>query len=345
MVIVNKKKLKTLVCILGQTRAQDITWENFNKYVLNSLDADLALCVAEKKTTNNMMYKNAKFIWKYNDLPDYTTHFENAQIKLFGSKDIHKRPNWKKMLKVKDFWLARIKGSSKIRSGTGALLIYNRWVLLQNIIKNNIIKKYDRFIITRSDFIWNIHHPNISKLKSNYIWIPNGEKYGGYTDRHAVLSKENVYDYLNLLEPILKEPDTLFDLMKRKNNWNLERYIKFYLNKKGYAKKVKFFPYIMYSVRNSKIKTSFRPGKYSLKHKYFIKYFKEYLSSMVMFYLIGNKKKDYSNFIFLQFMYKFFKNIFKIKFFLNIFLNNKKIIQKFDKKFVLHNLEKKLLFR
>ena len=249
------------------------------------------------------------------------------------------------MLKIKDFWLARIKGSSKIRSGTGALLIYNRWVLLQNIIKNNIIKKYDRFIITRSDFIWNIYHPSLSKLKSNYIWIPNGEKYGGYTDRHAILSKENIYDYLNLLEPILKEPDKLFDLMKIKNNWNLERYIKFYLNKKGYSKKVKFFPYVMYSVRNNKIKTTFRPGKYSVKHKYFIKYFKEYLSSMIMFYLIGDKKRVYSNFMFLQFMYRFFKNIFKIKFFLNMFLNNKKIIKKFDKKFILHNLEKKLLFR
>ena len=66
---------------------------------------------------------------------------------------------------------------------------------------------------------------------------------------------------------------------------------------------------------------------------------------MIMFYLIGDKKKNYSNFMFLQFMYRFFKNIFKIKFFLNMFLNNKKIIKKFDKKFILHNLEKKLLFR
>ena len=105
------------------------------KFVLKSLDADLALCVAEKKTTNNMMYKKAKYIWKYKDLADYATHFETAQIKLFRSKDVNKRPNWRKMLKIKDFWLARIKGSSKIRSGTGALLIFNRWFLLQNIIK------------------------------------------------------------------------------------------------------------------------------------------------------------------------------------------------------------------
>ena len=51
--IVKNKKIKTLVCILGQTRAQDITWKNFNKYVLKSLNADLALCVAEKKSSNS----------------------------------------------------------------------------------------------------------------------------------------------------------------------------------------------------------------------------------------------------------------------------------------------------
>ena len=47
--IVNKKKIKTLICVLGQTRAQDITWESFNKHLLESLGADLALCVAEEK--------------------------------------------------------------------------------------------------------------------------------------------------------------------------------------------------------------------------------------------------------------------------------------------------------
>ena len=51
--IVKNKKIKTLVCILGQTRAQDITWKNFNNFVLKSLHADLALCVAEKKTLKN----------------------------------------------------------------------------------------------------------------------------------------------------------------------------------------------------------------------------------------------------------------------------------------------------
>ena len=344
MVIVNKKKIKTLICVLGQTRAQDITWESFNKYLLESLGADLALCVAEKKNKNNHMYKNAKFIWKYTDSADYTKYFEKAQDKLIKSKKILTKPNWKKLLKVKDFWLARIKGSSRIRSGTGALLIYNRWFLLQNIIKENLIKKYDRFVITRSDFIWNIHHPKMSNLNSNYIWIPNEEKYGGYTDRHAILSRKNLYDYLNLIEPILLEPNILYEKMKSKKNWNLEKYIKFYLFQKGYSKKIRFFPYIMYTVRNNKIKTIFRPGRYSYKHKYFIKYFKEYLSSIISYYLIGNKNKNYSNFNQVNFMYKIFKNLIKIRVFFYFFISQKDLTKKFDKNFLIHNLKKKFIF-
>ena len=96
-------KNKTLVCILGQTRAQNITWKKFNKYVLKNLNADLALCVAEKRTQKNPMYNNAKYIWNYQDLKDYTKHFSNAQKLLLKKKKINKKPNWKKLIKIKHF--------------------------------------------------------------------------------------------------------------------------------------------------------------------------------------------------------------------------------------------------
>lgn len=342
--IINKKKPKTLVCILGETRAQDVTWSKFNINVLKNLNADLAICVAEKKTSNNKMYKNAKFIWKYKDAKDYTNYFDYAQKKILELKKIKEKPNWKKMIKIKDFWLARIKGSSKIRSGTGALLIFNRWFLLRKIFKLKLHKEYERFVITRSDFIWDMPHPQMSNLDPSFIWIPNGEHYGGYTDRHAVLSKKNLYDYLNIIEPIVSEPDNLFNLMKSKKNWNLERYIKFYLDRKGYQKKIKFFPYMMYSIRNNRIKTTFRPGKYSHKHQYYIKYFKEYLSSMIIYFLVGGNAKNFKNYNLIYCLYKTFKNLFKIKIFLLFFLNLKTINKNYDKDFVIYNLKKKFIF-
>ena len=85
------KKIKTLICILSQTRAQEITWKNFNHYVLKSLNADLAICVAEKKNKNNQMYQNAKYIWKYKDIKDYSLYYENAQKKLIKQNNIKKK--------------------------------------------------------------------------------------------------------------------------------------------------------------------------------------------------------------------------------------------------------------
>ena len=342
--VINNKtgNKKTLVCILGQTRAQDITWNSFNKYVLNFLNADLALCVAEKKSSSNM-YKNAKYIWSYKDSKDFSNHYENAQKILIKEKKLKKKPNWKKMLKVKDFWLAGVKGASKIK-GSGGLLIYNKWYLLRQIQRLKLDKIYSRFIITRSDFVWSFYHPKLKNLDKKYIWIPNGEKYGGYTDRHAILSKSNYEDYLNILEPILLEPETLYKLMCKKKNWNHERYIKLHLKLKGYTGKIKFFPYIMYSTRNLKIKTIFAPGKYSAKHNYYIKYFKEYLYSLIMYYVIKDKKK-YKNFLTLHFIYRLFKFLFKFKFFINFVFQNSKLNKKFDKKITLKMLDPKFIIR
>ena len=92
-----------------------------------------------------------------------------------------------------------------------------------------------------------------------------------------------------------------------------------------------------------KIKTTFRPGTYSYKHKFFIKYFKEYLSSLIFFNLIGEKNKNYKNFIILNLLYRILKNLFKIKMILNLFLNKPKIRNTFDKKFVFEILEKKII--
>ena len=338
-----KSNKKTLVCVLGQTRAQDITWNNFNKYVLKHLNADLALCISEKKSPNNNMHKKAKFIWSYKDSKDYTNHYENAQKILVKEKKLKIKPNWKKLINVKDFWLARVKGASKIRSGTGGLLIYNRWYLLRKIKKLKLDRIYSRFIITRSDFLWSFY-PKLNNLDKKYIWIPNGEKYGGYTDRHAVLSKSNYEDYLNLLEPILLEPKKLYMLMNKKKNWNLERYIKLHLKLKGYSSQIKFFPYIMYSIRNLKIKTRFAPGKYSFKHKFYIKYFKEYLYSLIMYYVIKDKKK-YNNFLYLHFVYRLFKFLFKFKFFINLVFQNNELNKKFDKKITLKMLSPKFIIK
>jgi hypothetical protein len=151
---------------------------------------------------------------------------------------------------------------------------------LKNLIENDLINKYDRFIITRSDFIYKLPHPKLELMNEHCIWIPNSEHYGGYTDRHVILSKNNIEPYLNILNNLVLRSNEYFIQMKNLNkeyiNLNLERLIKFHLEQNNVLQLVKEFPYVMYSIRNINGSTRWGHGNYSNELGYYIKYNTEY---------------------------------------------------------------------
>jgi hypothetical protein len=65
---------------------------------------------------------------------------------------------------------------------------------------------------------------------------------------------------------------------------------------------------------------------------------------MIMFFLIGEKNKDYKNFRIYYILYRVFKKLFKFKLILLVFMRNKKISKIFDKEFLIFNLKKKFYF-
>ena len=351
--------IKTLVCIIAQTRSHEVVWDNFKTNVLDELNADLALCIGVTKNYNfnNPFWKNAKFKWTIDEFgEDYTDAFNYAQ-KIIYNKTDKKLPDWKILLNIKDFWLGGIKGFTsgdkthlasfpnwkKDRVGSSSILIFYRWLLLQNLKKNNLINKYDRFIITRSDFFWPIKHPSLKNLSERYIWIPDGEGYGGITDRYAILNKNDVKIYLSILDPILTEPKTLYKLMKNQRNWNLEKYLKLYFEQKNINQRIKFFPYIMFTVFPNPESTSefkefdslnlewmrtiYSKDKISNVNKFIIKKPSEYLSSIIYKNIIINNN-SWKNFFILKIKYFFLAMLFFFskKKFLNFFLDNSKMI-------------------
>jgi hypothetical protein len=113
-------------------------------------------------------------------------------------------------------------------------------------------------------------------MNENCIWMPDCEHYGGYTDRHVVLSKNNVETYLNILNNLVLRSNEYFMKMKDRCNWNLEQLIKFHLEQNNVLHLIKEFPYVMYSVRNINGTTRWQQGNYSNKLGYYIKYQNEY---------------------------------------------------------------------
>jgi len=350
---------KTLVIILSETRASELTFDNFKKNVIDELNADLCICIGIKPDYNyeNPFYKLAKYRFLYEEPDDYGDAFEYAyniisenkpkyeylenintlygklenplqsteNITHYGNgdniKDIisnfnddeiiihtekfndelwknqvygikissdnnfisqehvftYKKPlYWRKFLKVKNHLFGGIKDDEDEHPGSAGILIFFRWFLLKNIIDNDIINKYDRFIITRSDFIYQLPHPKVDIMNENNIWIPDCEKYGGYTDRHVILSKNNIESYLNILNNLVLRSNEYFMKMINKSDWNLEQLIKFHLEQNNIIYHVKEFPYIMYTVRNLNGSTRWSAGEYSNELSYYIKYKSEY---------------------------------------------------------------------
>ncbi len=127
---------KTLVCILCETRAHELTWNPFRKYLLEPLQADLALCIGmpENYHKSNNFYQNAKFIWTSPEYEDYGEGFEEAR------KWFHSNENWRLLLKVKNFWLGGIKDPYDQQPASAGILIYYRWLLLKQLLEQNLLK-------------------------------------------------------------------------------------------------------------------------------------------------------------------------------------------------------------
>jgi len=159
--------------------------------------------------------------------------------------------------------------------GSAGILIFFRWFLLQNILKNNLLDKYDFFIVSRSDYLYNSNHPMITcNTSPDYIYVPEGEDYHGITDRHMVASKKNIIAALSIADNFLTSPDKFIEETKFFNRWNLECLILWHFNKNGLN--VKRFPRIMYGVRGENDKTRWSEGVYNDKIKLIVKYPSEY---------------------------------------------------------------------
>ena len=349
---------KTLVIILSETRAHELTFDNFKKNVIDELNADLCICIGIKPNYDydNPFYTSAKYKFLYNEPDDYSEAFDYAynilikdspkyeklentnalhgklpkpyqstdNITYYGTTDditnfdnfnddeivvhtknflndewknqvygikksnndnyinekniiTYKKPlYWREFLKIKDQFLGGIKDNDNQHPGSAGILIFFRWFLLKNLIDNDLISKYDRFVITRSDFIYQLPHPKMEILNEKYIWIPNCEHYFGYTDRHVILSSTNIIQYLNILNNMVLKSNEYYMKMKINCCWNLEQLIKFNIQQNNVLHLVKEFPYIMYSIRNKNGTTRWQGGNYSDTLGYYIKYETEY---------------------------------------------------------------------
>lgn len=287
-----KCKEKVLVTVLAQTRGHRIVWDKFKANFLDNLcpenpqNVDLALCLGQEQNTTNPYYARAKYVWVYPEVHDWGTAFDDIQRQVgCGPKE------WRHVLQVKDQWLGGILDPnnqfSGAHKGSAAILIFFRWFLLKNLKENNLLNKYDRFIVTRSDYLYEMQHPPLSVLSNEHIWYPDGEQYWGFTDRHCIVPAKYLNDVINIAEEMVCRPDEMaqqllskldWDRAATKKNWNLEQVIMHHVLSKGLFNQVRFFPYVMFTVRDPNDATRWAAGNYDDETGLIIKYQREFES-------------------------------------------------------------------
>jgi hypothetical protein len=133
-------------------------------------------------------------------------------------------------------------------------------------------------------------------MNENFIWLPDNEYYGGYTDRHAVLSRYNIKQYLNILNCFILRSNEYYMKMAKFSQWNLEKVIKFHLEQNKMGELIREFPYIMYSIRSSNGTTRWMAGVYNKRLGYFIKYSPEFEKSTYYKNLFDRENMSIDNF-------------------------------------------------
>lgn len=275
---------RALVIIIAETRAHEYSYNLFHKNVLEGLPADLALCVAknEWEDIRNPFYQKAKYVWTHDEPEDWGSALDAAQSIENCSGD------WRRLLKLDGILMGGVHDDQGRTRGSGSILLFFRWLLKYHLIKSGVVDQYDRFIITRSDYIYPTPHYPLHLMDPEYLWIPDGEDYEGYTDRHIVASRKDVLKVLSVADPILCAPESLYEEMKEQKLWNLERYIRFAFKRLGLESKVRRFPYTMYAVRSGEGRTSWSNGTFSKELGYYIKYRDEYRKALIASKMIRN---------------------------------------------------------
>lgn len=223
-----KKKENTLVILIGTPRGNEMVWSSMYKHLLKPYNADLALCFEYQEDKSSSLYSNAKYIWEVPKYDDWEEYYVENQIPGL----------WKEFFDwaSKDPNCAGVSGIGKTKGkGSGAILIAFRHYLLKNHI--DTIKKYDRIILTRSDYFYCFDHPI---LVNNYYWVPEGETYGGIIDRFQQFPSKYANEALSVIDYVCSQEcwDTFAAKMVLVN---VERIISKHFHMIGFTDKVKTF--------------------------------------------------------------------------------------------------------
>ena len=192
---------KTLVIIMGNIRGGELAWESLYKNVLDINSADLALVVGERDPMNrtSSLYKRAKYLYEFPEFDNWA-----------DAVDLINGTAWRDDLLAYASREDGLFGAADGRGGSGAVIFMARWYVQKAIEEYGLLDRYDRFVLTRADHFYGCKH-DLNVLDLSFMWVPEGQDFGGITDRHLVANSQQIMKALDIYPNPVRYPSKYVD--------------------------------------------------------------------------------------------------------------------------------------
>lgn len=169
------------------------------------------------------MSSTVKYHWHFEDPLDWGTFLD----------EVAPPEKWRHMCQWPSQFLG---GVLNCHRGSAGILLAYREIARRYIDELSLDKTYKWFVFTRSDQMHLCPHPRTENLDEDSINVPEGEDYGGISDRHTVYPAALVLKGLNVTQHLLhNSPEVIehFGGTQGLKPNNLESILKFYFDKEG----------------------------------------------------------------------------------------------------------------
>lgn len=214
-----KDKPSVLIILIGQARGSNYAWKSMLHHLVSPAEAHLATFFTDS-SQSTILQQHAQYNWVVPEADDWGIYLAQAAA-LCGYGTDADANRWRSLCNIKDQWMGGVKGCDHPAS-SGILLAF-RWLVAQKLLSLNLLRQYDYFVMSRPDFLYLCDHKPFSDFSRHIGYVPLGEEYGGYTDRHLVGSPELFFRMINITQQLVCNVDHFTDvLVQRNGSLNLE---------------------------------------------------------------------------------------------------------------------------
>jgi hypothetical protein len=229
---------RVLVILIGPMRGGHHAWNSLAQHVVRHLSADLA--VVTHDTIPEQLLPMVRYIWH---IPEYTDWSQPLEAAGCGSQ-------WRQLCALASNVMGGIPYCGQNEGkGSGAMMQASMLEVYKRLTSDGVASQYTHFVLTRADHVYGCPHP----FPSNSVMIPEGEDYGGITDRHLVAPREYFLKAVNM-SAILCNADSYAS----RNPENVETLLALFFSDLGLP--IERFPRNMFLIRTKTDSTRWSKG-------------------------------------------------------------------------------------